>query len=465
VSYEECTVEGDRCHIIERVEVPEREKKTAPTMVQIYKDIWLEGGGDEADWNQMVEGVQCGRPVELWGDKFKISKNRKGTVSIRAYTKKFDEEDRKIYLKAMQVKESYGSRKSTPFEVDRNGITTMISSMLRDNSGSFRHALISAQNTANIAQQNSMREDILCIWRKDKLAVLTYNHKSIVVKFTEGLVKAHPGLVQKALEEARNIFVADTEAKTAAKGTPGKGRDFRKSADEKIVAIDEDGAGICFKIPEIGLAYEMLKQVGCTRSVAITGAIGGRGISYHDLKNETILTDMYSAIHVERGKTPTMHGEYLIQLLGRVCTIIKPGVRPPRIRLWAPKSMHDLHKLYIRQILDFTDKVQKVGNLEEALKAQPRNYASFGPPGPKQPIAMQSRSKFCAHTVLYAMIEVLWPSLETQRRREQRDNENWQRLFAMVLSDAEFTLKTISRIFAWAKSIISNPKNKKGGNV
>ena len=120
--------------------------------------------------------------------------------------------------------------------------------------------------------------------------------------------------------------------------------------------------------------------------MTITGNIGGRGVSYHDLENTQILTDMYCAINVNEGQTPTVHGEHLIQQVGRLNTIVKPGLDiPPQIRLWAPESTHIFHQTYIKQILSFVESVQQIGNLEEALKAQATYFVSLGKLNPRQP--------------------------------------------------------------------------------
>mmetsp|Transcript_30074 Transcript_30074/g.72497 ORF Transcript_30074/g.72497 Transcript_30074/m.72497 type:complete len:1185 (-) Transcript_30074:255-3809(-) len=415
VSYPEFMLPGDKCVVIERVETEERERKSM-TLYEAYKSIWLgkcpntvEAQGTEADWDEMVTRAIGGEAQTLFSANFTLKRQRKGVfVSASRRINKDDTPvlDKNIYVLAKEIKERCTRRGVTPFDVDRNGISRMINSMLEPNSGSFRHALISSQNTTTLEQQKSLRGDILFRWKNEVLAVVTYNYKGIVVKFTAKSVEERSDLVQRAVETARDVYVQDAiekDKEKVANGTPGR-KDHRRIAEDQIIAtVDIDSGvwdGFSCRFPEIGIAYETLKKLDCTCSVTIAGAIGGRGVSYHDLENETVLTDMYSAIDVMVGKTPTAHGEQQIQMLGRLNTIIKPGVVAPRFRLWAPKSLHDLHIAYINQVLSFTTSVQKMGNLREALEAEPRHLACGGVvvfnqlQESKQPLLRFSRNNF-----------------------------------------------------------------------
>mmetsp|Transcript_30073 Transcript_30073/g.72487 ORF Transcript_30073/g.72487 Transcript_30073/m.72487 type:complete len:1186 (-) Transcript_30073:255-3812(-) len=417
VSYPEFMLPGDKCVVVERMRLEKERERKSMTVYEAYQSIWLgkhdhtvEAQGTTADWDQMVTRAMRGGLQKLFSDNFTLQRYQ-NSVRVVANTRAINKPeaclvDKKIYALAREIKDRCTLSGVTPFEVDRDGITKMISSMLEPNGGSFRHALISSQNTANLNQQNIMRDNILYVWRNDVLAVMTYSHKGIVVKFTDKSLELRPDLVERAVERARGIYVQETiekDKEKVAKGTPGR-RDTSKSAEDLIVETVDDSSGnfngFRCRVAEIGIAYETLKQLGCTRSVTIAGAIGGRGVSYHDLENETVLTDMYSAIDVMVGKTPTAHGEQQIQMLGRLNTIIKPGVVAPRFRLWAPKSLHDLHIAYINQVLSFTTSVQKMGNLREALEAEPRHLACGGVvvfnqlQESKQPLLRFSRNNF-----------------------------------------------------------------------
>ena len=58
----------------------------------------------------------------------------------------------------------------------------------------------------------------------------------------------------------------------------------------------------------IGVLYEALKSL-CNKIVLITGAIGGRGVAYHDLKHERVLTDMFAGQYVPENTALSAHGE------------------------------------------------------------------------------------------------------------------------------------------------------------
>jgi len=58
----------------------------------------------------------------------------------------------------------------------------------------------------------------------------------------------------------------------------------------------------------IGVLYEALKLL-CNKIVVITGAIGGRGVAYHDLKHERVLTDMYAGQNVPANAALSAHGQ------------------------------------------------------------------------------------------------------------------------------------------------------------
>ena len=116
--------------------------------------------------------------------------------------------------------------------------------------------------------------------------------------------------------------------------------------------------------------------------VVIAGHIGGRGVAYHDLKHQRILTDMYTAQEVFNDKIVTQHCELVVQCLGRLNTIYTGAdEKRPRVRLWASNSVHDLHKLYLREIRKLSDSVQKHGNYKEAFKERPKWVTGCRPGG------------------------------------------------------------------------------------
>jgi hypothetical protein len=114
-----------------------------------------------------------------------------------------------------------------------------------------------------------------------------------------------------ACDVMREAYEAMQRAATALhQDKVDRGLPSGEAAPAGQVSLSHDRLVLAPTLP-IGVMYEGLKHL-CSRIVVISGEIGGRGVAYHDLAHEGILTDMYTAQEVFADATIPQHGELLI---------------------------------------------------------------------------------------------------------------------------------------------------------
>jgi hypothetical protein len=283
---------------------------------------------------------------------------------------------------------------------DGPNIKVMVDDMLTTpNPQGYRHGLVITSSTRRIAQMNGIRDFLITEYADHNLVAASFNGKGISIRLTEALKsRACPALnvvgsnafsdssgdesdgtltgeadisyqsvvLLKIREVARDMFKQNMSADAAA-----------VKAD-LCVSMNESGEGLRMEKIPINVLYSALKLCpGCNTVVIVTGELGGRGTSYHDIEHTRLLTDMFMAVDVSDSTQITMHGEMLVQNLGRLNTIFTeramhaPG-KIPILSLWASASVHHLHAHHLRQIWDDVLRVREKGSYELACKSQPR---------------------------------------------------------------------------------------------
>ena len=281
-----------------------------------------------------------------------------------------DEEQERAYqrIKGMYEQAREHQRGQSIWQQDGEAIQEMLFDMIVDGGGEdYRHALIISDKTKTIHKQRALADDILGNFSgADSLAVATFNCvDGVAVRFSAAMHAAGDVLQQafEATQRAARALQQDKEAR----GLPSGG-----AALVGQVSLSHDRLVLAPTLP-IGVMYEGLKRL-CSRIVVVTGEIGGRGVAYHDLAHERILTDMYTAQEVFADASITQHGELLTQILGRLNTIegfSARGVPVPRVQLWATRSVHDLHKQVLEEVRELCEAVIREKDYRLALWSRP----------------------------------------------------------------------------------------------
>ena len=376
---------------VERRVLEERFQKVK-NMTQIYREVWIASKGSEEGWRAMEREVLATKePRELWpGFELRFNHKTKATQVHVLDSRRRNREQDAIYDSA---KDMYSRAKALQtgqsiWEQDGEAIQQMLLDMLVDSAGEpFRHALIISDKTKTIQKQRTLAQDILRAFRgAQDLAVAVYNcTDGITVGFSEGM-HAQGNVLQRAVEAtelARGEFLRDKERCGLGGGPKGS------------VSLEHNELVIS-SLP-IGVMYEGLKGL-CSRVVVISGEIGGRGVAYHDLKHERILTDMYTAHEVFADATITQHGELLTQVLGRLNTVETfslRGLPVPAVRLWATQSVHDLHATVLGEVRELCAAVVRERDYCAALRSRPLWITGETARGEKIPLRM-SRPAFSA---------------------------------------------------------------------
>ncbi len=276
---------------------------------------------------------RSGEARTLWPG-FELRYNgRTGSVCVKAPSaRQRDEEQDRLYglINEMfaEARALQGGR--SIWEQDGEAITEMLLDMLVDSDAEpFRHALIISDKTKTIHKQRELAGDILARFGgADDLAVAVYNcSDGVRVGFSRG-THARRDILHDAYEATRRAEGALQREKERSGLGGGQGAGGARAGG---VAVSGDHLVIS-NLP-IGVMYEGLKGL-CSRVVVISGEIGGRGVAYHDLQHERILTDMYAAQEVFADATVPQHGELLNQVLpvGR-----GPGVSRMTEAILSPK--------------------------------------------------------------------------------------------------------------------------------
>ncbi|KAJ1472274.1 hypothetical protein T484DRAFT_1840958, partial [Baffinella frigidus] len=315
--------------IIRKVVEPRKDKSARK--FPFYREVWLDyekdGGNSkeqaELDWKEMESKALAGEKPEPWA----------GFVMQCTNTSSAG--------KSLQVKPPRQKKKTD--DEEEVGLAVRIRAEV--------DALFHTYKAG---------EDIC----KDKTSP---NNKAIEVRFTQeldtlSLQETNKGMGTRAEEEVTRVMFKERLKPSV------QWKNTNDTNDEHDPFLEIKGA-------TIGVLYEALKPL-CNRIVVVTGRpqlsplntrtptscqIGGRGVAYHDLKHERVLTDMFTGQDVPESFALTAHGEYLTQLLGRLNTIetlSQNGQEIPPITLWGSEALHDVHNRYL----------QKEGSYEKGLK-------------------------------------------------------------------------------------------------
>ena len=328
---------------------------------QVYKRYFvdIEKELTEEMWDDKVRQCRDDGVVEIVPG-FSLVCSRDGRVSVRANRRR-NEEMEGVFQQVNALHDSFIRSLAThglssAMRKDGTGIQQMVSSML-SSSDAFRYGLIISDNTKNTREQDLLVSELQRMYCDfdSGLALVKWDCKNIKVTFTA------QALVQ------RSSLLDDVNAELARLGVVVKSTDASGGVDAPpSIAIEKD--------PRISLVLEALKEM-CSRVLIITGEIGGRGVPYHSLDNLRILTDMFTGQNVPDATEVTAHGEYLIQLAGRLNTIHTLLDNPPVIRLWASESVHRLHMHHLSDVDAVVKLVQQHRSYEEAYKRMPRFIA------------------------------------------------------------------------------------------
>lgn len=324
--------------------------------MQAYKNFFTKGDNPlfaEEDWDDMVQACKTDGPQEIIPG-FSLTCTMDGRVSVYAKRRR-DAEMQQVFAEVdnayKQMQHSQGTHNlPSAIKKDGEGIELMVVSMMTSKDA-FRNGLIISDNTKNTSEQ-----DRLFWYLRDRyesffdqgLALVKWDCKSIKITFTTTAIMQNPSIMAdvRIKLEALRVVVKATDGDEVMQG-------------RECVVIE--------KQPRISHVLEALKDL-CYRTLIITGEIGGRGVPYHSICNKRILTDMFTGQSVSETTEVTAHGEYLIQLLGRLNTIHCLFDSAPMIRLWASESVHRLHMLHLSQVDEAVKLVQRHKSYETAYK-------------------------------------------------------------------------------------------------
>ena len=306
---------------VERRVLDERFQRVR-NMTQIYREIWIASRGSEEEWAAMQREVTRSRePRELWpGVELRYNGRTGGTQVHAASLRRRDREQDVFYhsVRDMFHQAKALQRGQTIWEQDGEAIQEMLLDMLVDSEQEpFRHALIISDKTKTIQKQRALAQDILARFGgAPELAVAVYNCSDGITVGFSGAMHAR-GDVLRAAADATGRAARELQREKERCGLPG--------GPAGSVAVAH-GQLVIGGLP-IGVMYEGLKGL-CSRVVVIAGEIGGRGVAYHDLRHERVLTDMYTAQEVFADATITQHGELLTQVpRAAACRLTGAGAR------------------------------------------------------------------------------------------------------------------------------------------
>ena len=350
--------------VIERVIVDPRVAKTTPK-IELYKRLWTDQLDEELihctkeTWLEWVQDVERNGTRDI-GQGFLMCRNPHSSgVQVRRPRPNARSPTATSIIQMIEAMETStrDMNAADGSQPDLDNIKVMIASMMSTDDP-YRHALVITDKTKLTRQQKELQTTLVATHEAQPLTVVTYNCvDGTQVAFTKHLREKYlaikPGSGDLGLLEHAQDMV----------------RQIAPGADTEITA----GARLQIKKQPINVMYQALKQMGCTHNIVITGAIGGRGVSYHDKDHERILTDMYACVDIPETRQVTADGQATIQNLGRLNTIFArdkfPGGQCPPIRLWAPEAVHEVHKIYLNTV--FSDSLsvkENKGDLEAALK-------------------------------------------------------------------------------------------------
>jgi hypothetical protein len=364
----------------------------------VYGDDWFMG--DEEEWQASIKEAHNTGKSELWDQYVTLRRPTPSRPSYHVQIPKLGSAlSQAVADFATGMLSSYKTSARSVFEIEVQGLVQMLTSMNHDTSSPFRHALISSEKTTNTQKQAELQDTLVNLFSEMDLAVARYDYKGVSVKFTAAALQRRPTLIDEAVDLGRKKFVQIRHQKDHQKDLKSPLTRKGPSAHaQSVLNIIPNNQGFSMKNTNINVMYEILREVECKKSVVITGHIGGRGVSYHDISHSTILTDMYTAVPWAPGKEITLHGEHLIQLVGRLNTIYNSGEPVPCITLWAPPSFHELHKAHIEQIEEFVGRVQELnGSVEAALETMSLYISEIGADGKPKILRITRGKPFAEH--------------------------------------------------------------------
>ena len=296
--------------------------------------------------------------------------NCKGSIRLHYPTKKHRSDwDQAIIELAQKTceKEKSQMNSRTGVLADANNLKIILQHMYEDSEAEYRHLLVASTQTTRLTEQTKIQNFVLkeCNEIQMDAVTATFNCKAIDVRFTDSLREFDDGQVAKELDAIAKKLL---------------GEKYKAEA----VKITEKGFSMLCKKGHltIEMLYQACKNVALpelsrrlTRVIVIGGKIIGRGVSFHSMDHSRMLTDMFYGCNVEGHKVVTSHGEMTVQMVGRLEGVYTMA-NPPTVRLWASKSVHDIHKVYIQDIRSSIMQV-KDHKSYEILRSEPRQVTGY----------------------------------------------------------------------------------------
>lgn len=266
--------------------------------------------------------------ADLWdghGDvpePFKM--NQKGTISLRKRDYEDDAEVKEIWEVVDRAYKAKQTRSDKVVQHDGQGLSQMLKSM-SECTAPERRGLVISNFTRTLQQKKLLASHLLTGELSEHTSgffVIIYDHKGIELLWL--------GSPDSILEVYNAIDRASKEL------IPGLKTDQQEIGDMQYEC------SIRCPFANINHMYTALLEYAAQRitidpdfrlrSVALTGDIGGRGLNYkpHGNKDEGgqvaahqgYLTDMFFMFDATRTRQITTHGEYALQAIGRLCTLV-----------------------------------------------------------------------------------------------------------------------------------------------
>ena len=267
------------------------------TMYPFYKKAATHGvlgmgaSMTEAAWMLMENRVRHTghkEDFEMHGGFFSMMRNKTGSLVVQPRRRSAEggktKEIWNVIKRSHNKERKVNGKSNCAITLDGENIIKMVNHML-DDEENYRHGLVITDKTKQVQQQSTLADWVCNKFKQRSLVVITWNCNAIRVLFTDQF---------KTLGE------------------------FSERLGKSNVKQDERGYTI--QNADIQVVLSVLTNAGILNVLIITGQIGGRGVSYHDLEHRRILTDMFIAFDVPETKQVTAHAELWIQIAGRLNT-------------------------------------------------------------------------------------------------------------------------------------------------
>jgi len=238
------------------------------------------------------------------------------------------------------------------------------------------------------------------------LFVIVFDHKTLRIMWRGGVAADDDAAFQPD-HDALEVLNAIRKASTLLyEGATKHGSN---------ATIEDDGNCKVFKTGFINInhAYTALQLYAKNKrtlhgrpfklkTVALAGDLGGRGVNFKPhgcgfdpargtylvTPHEGYLTDMFFMFDATKNRQITTHGEYVLQAIGRLCTLVndhellKMRVTPPR--LWTSLSCYNIIRTFSRGVSQWVQVMQAkrpeetiTQALTRCIEAKPEEYCEL----------------------------------------------------------------------------------------